>query len=67
MHLAAEVRIGFGAQHLLQGSDRAGVPWLGAHVGVIAPTRESRSMYERLGFVLHRQPLPMYGYPLETS
>jgi GNAT superfamily N-acetyltransferase len=33
---------------------------LGARVGVIAPTRESRSMYERLGFVLHRQALPMY-------
>jgi GNAT superfamily N-acetyltransferase len=33
---------------------------LGARVGVVAPTRESRSMYERLGFVLHRQALPMY-------
>ncbi len=30
---------------------------LGAHVGVVDPTRESRSMYERLGFVLHRQGL----------
>lgn len=37
---------------------------LGARVGVVAPTRESRSMYERLGFVLHRQALPLYSYPL---
>ena len=36
---------------------------LGARVGVVAPTRESRSMYERLGFILHRQALPMYWYP----
>jgi GNAT superfamily N-acetyltransferase len=36
---------------------------LGSRVGVLAPTRESRSMYERLGFVLHRQALPMYWYP----
>jgi GNAT superfamily N-acetyltransferase len=35
---------------------------LGSRVGVVAPTRESRSMYERLGFVLHRQALPMYWY-----
>ncbi len=35
---------------------------LGAHVGVVAPTRESRSMYERLGFVLHLQALPMFWY-----
>jgi hypothetical protein len=40
---------------------------LGAHVGVIAPTRQSRSMYERLGFVVHRQTLPMYGYPVEPT
>ena len=33
---------------------------LGARVGVVAPTPESRSMYERLGFVLHRQALPTY-------
>ena len=33
---------------------------LGYHVGVVGPTRESRSMYERLGFVLHRQALPTY-------
>ena len=38
---------------------------VGARVGVLAPTRESRSMYERLGFVLHRQALPLYWYPLE--
>jgi predicted GNAT family acetyltransferase len=36
---------------------------LGARIGVVAPTRESRSLYERLGFVLHRQTLPMYWYP----
>jgi len=36
---------------------------LGSRVGVVGPTRESRSMYERLGFVLHRQALPMYWYP----
>ena len=36
---------------------------LGSRVGVVGPTRESRSMYERLGFVLHRQALPAYGYP----
>jgi GNAT superfamily N-acetyltransferase len=33
---------------------------LGSHVGVLGPTPESRSMYERLGFVLHRQALPLY-------
>jgi GNAT superfamily N-acetyltransferase len=33
---------------------------LGYRVGVVGPTRESRSMYERLGFVLHRQGLPAY-------
>jgi GNAT superfamily N-acetyltransferase len=33
---------------------------LGSRVGVVGPTRESRSMYERLGFVLHRQALPTY-------
>ncbi len=33
---------------------------LGYHVGVLGPTRESRSMYERLGFILHRQALPTY-------
>ncbi len=33
---------------------------LGWRVGVLGPTRESRSMYERLGFVLHRQALPTY-------
>jgi predicted N-acetyltransferase YhbS len=33
---------------------------LGYRVGVVGPTPESRSMYERLGFVLHRQALPMY-------
>lgn len=33
---------------------------LGYHVGVVGPTRESRSMYKRLGFVLHRQALPTY-------
>lgn len=38
---------------------------LGYQVGVLGPTRESRSMYERLGFVLHRQALPTYWYPLE--
>jgi hypothetical protein len=38
---------------------------LGWRVGVVAPTRESRSMYERLGFVLHRQALPMYSYPVK--
>jgi len=38
---------------------------LGYRVGVLAPTRESRSMYERLGFVLHQQALPMYWYPHE--
>jgi GNAT superfamily N-acetyltransferase len=36
---------------------------LGYRVGVLGPTPESRSMYERLGFVLHRQALPMYWYP----
>ncbi len=36
---------------------------LGYGVGVLGPTRESRSMYERLGLVLHRQALPMYWYP----
>ena len=36
-------------------------------IGVVGPTRESRSMYERLGFVLHRQTLPMYGYPQESA
>ncbi|HLW02754.1 MAG TPA: GNAT family N-acetyltransferase [Ktedonobacterales bacterium] len=40
---------------------------LGAHVGVLGPTRESRSMYERLGFVLHREIVPMYWYPVESS
>ena len=35
----------------------------GYRVGVVGPTPESRSMYERLGFVLHRQALPMYWYP----
>ena len=34
----------------------------GSRVGVVAPTRESRSMYERLGFVLHREALPTYWY-----
>lgn len=38
---------------------------LGYHVGVLGPTRESRSMYERLGFVLHRQALPTYRFPQE--
>jgi len=38
----------------------------GHRVGVLAPTRESRSMYERLGFVLHRQVLPLYWYPGES-
>ena len=38
---------------------------LGYRVGVLGPTPESRSMYERLGFVLHRQALPMYWYPLK--
>jgi GNAT superfamily N-acetyltransferase len=38
---------------------------LGASVGVVAPTRESRSMYARLGFILHQQALPMYWYPLQ--
>jgi GNAT superfamily N-acetyltransferase len=33
---------------------------IGYGVGVLGPTRESRSMYERLGFVLHRQALPTY-------
>ena len=33
---------------------------LGYRVGVVGPTPESRSMYERLGFVLHRQALPTY-------
>jgi GNAT superfamily N-acetyltransferase len=33
---------------------------LSYRVGVVGPTRESRSMYERLGFVLHRQALPTY-------
>lgn len=33
---------------------------LGYCVGVVGPTPESRSMYERLGFVLHRQALPTY-------
>ena len=37
---------------------------LGSRVGVLGPTRESRSMYERLGFVLHRQALPTYSYPV---
>ena len=36
---------------------------LGYQVGVLGPTPESRSMYERLGFMLHRQALPMYWYP----
>jgi putative transposase len=34
---------------------------LGYRVGVVGPTRESRLMYERLGFVLHRQGLPCYS------
>ena len=38
---------------------------LGYRVGVVGPTRESHSMYARLGFVLHRQALPMYWYPHE--
>lgn len=38
---------------------------LGSRVGVLGPTPESRSMYERLGFVLHRQALPLYWYPLK--
>jgi ribosomal protein S18 acetylase RimI-like enzyme len=33
---------------------------LSSRVGVVGPTRESRSMYERLGFILHRQALPTY-------
>ena len=37
---------------------------LGYRVGVVGPTPESRSMYERLGFVLHRQALPLYSYPV---
>ncbi len=36
---------------------------LGYRVGVLGPTPESRSMYERLGFVLHGQALSMYWYP----
>jgi GNAT superfamily N-acetyltransferase len=36
---------------------------LGARVGVLGPTRESRSMYERLGFVLHREALASYSLP----
>src|SRR5437763_7625855 len=36
---------------------------LGYRVGVVGPTPESRSMYERLGFVLHRHALPLYSYP----
>lgn len=63
------------AEHLRQrGVGTAMTRWvlgearrLGAQVGVLAPTPESRSMYEQLGFVLHRQPLPMYWYPLESS
>jgi GNAT superfamily N-acetyltransferase len=39
---------------------------LGSQVGVVAPTRESRVMYERLGFVLHRQALPLYWYPHQS-
>jgi GNAT superfamily N-acetyltransferase len=39
---------------------------LGASVGVVAPTRESRSMYARLGFILHQQMLPMYWYPPQS-
>lgn len=38
---------------------------VGARVGVLGPTPESRSMYRRLGFILHRQALPMYWYPVE--
>ena len=38
---------------------------LGSRVGVVGPTRESRSMYERLGFVLHRQALPTYHLSLK--
>ena len=38
---------------------------LGYRIGVLGPTPESRSMYERLGFVLHWQALPMYWYPLK--
>ena len=38
---------------------------LGWRVGVLGPTRESRSMYERLGFVLHRQALPTYHLSLK--
>jgi hypothetical protein len=38
---------------------------LGYRVGIVGPTPESRTMYERLGFVLHRQALPMYRYPLK--
>ena len=39
---------------------------LGYRVGVVGPTPESRSMYERLGFVLHQQALPMYWYPQKS-
>src|SRR6266571_3973267 len=38
---------------------------LGWRVGVLGPTRESRSMYERLGFILHRQALPTYHLSLK--
>jgi len=38
---------------------------LGSRVGVLGPTRESRSMYKRLGFVLHRQALPTYHHSLK--
>ncbi len=38
---------------------------LGSRVGVLGPARESRSMYERLGFVLHRQVLPTYHLSLK--
>ncbi|MBE3558180.1 MAG: GNAT family N-acetyltransferase [Ktedonobacteraceae bacterium] len=38
---------------------------LGARIAVVGPTPQSRSMYERLGFVLHHEALPLYCYPLK--
>lgn len=38
---------------------------LGSQIGVVGPTPRSRSMYERLGFILHRESLTSYRYPLK--
>jgi GNAT superfamily N-acetyltransferase len=40
---------------------------VGYGVAVLGPTPESRPMYERLGFVLHSEPMAYYWYPLKSE